>query len=320
MQKKGQITVFMIVGIIILIVTGIIFYFTSLAKPEPTNLLKMEELKSPIKTQVDYCLEKSTKDAAFRVGMQGGYYLAPPVSEHYLGAFIPYYYYEQDVHLPEIGEVEEQLSLGIKALLPSCLDDIAAYFEKEGVMLSYEINEVGVKLTDTRTIIEAHLPIKIRIKGVEEEEVLEVTNQEYITDQTSMTELTNFVIEIDFQYKKMYDWTKEVVQLQARDPEWFPLGSISDLAYARGYSFEIIGVETEVGEPEEYEGEQEIDYESYGDDRNKVLISIVDNELFDKPYYFTFGILYNLNYEEMFEEDYALEERMENVAMELSAE
>ncbi|MBR9683881.1 hypothetical protein GOV03_05065 [Candidatus Woesearchaeota archaeon] len=309
MQKRGQVTVFIVVGILILAITGATLYLSSMFKTvEQDNLLKLEELKAPVKSQVNYCIEKSMMDGIFYVGMQGGYYFPAAVSEQYWGGFIPYYFYDEEEHVPSMGELEEQLSTAVKFFLPACLDKALAFFEKERVEVKYEIKEIKTRVTATKVMVEADLPITITIGGVKEEEG--ILDLDKLNDQTSFTELTDFVVSVDIAYKKMLDWSKEIILLQAKDPQWFQLGDISDLAFEEGFTYEIISVDTVYGERAEVEGFEDVEI-SEGDDRNKVLISIVDNELFDKPYYFTFGIWYDVNYEELFAEDMALEEEMD---------
>jgi hypothetical protein len=317
MKKRGQVTIFIVVGILILGITAGLFYFSSKIKTlEQDNLLKIEELKLPVKSQVNYCIENSVEEAVFYVGMQGGYYFSPPVSEQYWGGFIPYYFYEEESHVPEVGLLEEQLAKAVKYFLPFCLDEGLGFFEKEGVEVSYKIKKVGIKLTDTRIIVEAGLPIKIQIKDMAEEEE-SILDLDRLTDQTSFTELTYFVVDVDLAYKKMYDRSKEIILLQARDPNWFPLGGVSDLAFEEGFSYEIISVDTIHGEKEEVEDFEEVIFDEIND-RNKVLISLVDRRLFDVPYYFTFGIMYDVDYEEEFTEELALEEEIEKLNGEIT--
>lgn len=318
-------TIFLIVGILILAIVGAsLFIFSKVRMPTPPEkTLKIEELKMTAKSQMNYCLEKSTKDAVYFIGMQGGYYFAPAVHEYYLGTFVPYYFYKREILLPGEEEREKQLSSAIKYFLPSCLEEIKKFFEREGVEMSYKIREIKAKIGVSEIMVEASLPVIIGPKGTgkekEEERELGIVNQESLTDMTLLTEMTYFMVKVELNYNRLDELSREIIQLQAQDPEWFPLGEIAELAYEKNFTFEILAPETAVSEGEAWEGErQELREEPEEEDRkkkesgrNKVLISLVDYELFDQPYYFTFGIYYDVNFEEKFAEDILEEEALE---------
>ncbi len=317
MEKRGQITSFIIIGIFVVAITALMIFLSSIkGGPEGRESFDVEKLKAPLKSQVNYCLEKTLQDAVFSTGMQGGYYLPAPVSEQYLGAHIPYYFYEEKVQMPNIRTLEKQLAEAIRYRLPTCMDDIVAYFAQEGVGMEYKIEDIKTRMAKKKIVLEAYMPIKI-ISGEPGESIIDLTR---LGEFAPYTELSNFILDIDLNYRQVYDWSKEIVQLQARDPQWFPLGSISNLALEEGFTYEIIGVDTIHSEAEENDEdaldlltEEDVINENRLDDRNKILISLVDNDLFDEPYYFTFGILYDVDYEQEFAEDIALQNEVENL-------
>ncbi|MFC1733401.1 hypothetical protein ACFL6I_24135 [candidate division KSB1 bacterium] len=88
--KRGQITLFIIIGVVILSALGLFLYLRGQVAEEeefvPADI-------APIKVFVDKCLEETAKDAILVVSLQGGYYLAPENSLNFLGLKIPYYLY-----------------------------------------------------------------------------------------------------------------------------------------------------------------------------------------------------------------------------------
>ena len=74
---------------------------------------------------------------------------------------------------------------------------------------------------------------------------------------------------------------EEIVDAQEIDK--LPVSKIMDIAEKNNVQFEFITVE------------------------NTLLISLVDNELFDKPYYFTFGLQH---VDKLFEEDFLLQNKL----------
>ena len=132
-SKNGQVTIFIIVGILLLALIGFGSYYYSSGTiqeivVESDQALDLEKLKPPVKLQVEYCLEKSTSEAIYFVGLQGGYYDPSPQNQFQFQAFIPYYYYEKKVHVPELNIIEAELGKAIQVFLGPCLNDITDIF------------------------------------------------------------------------------------------------------------------------------------------------------------------------------------------------
>ncbi|MFA6461215.1 MAG: hypothetical protein WCV90_03025 [Candidatus Woesearchaeota archaeon] len=318
MSKKGQITVFIIVGIIILLISALFFYLSN-QKIEPLvqntpGELSLEGYKAPVKAQVEYCLDYTTSEAIRYVSLQGGYYQASEVYQYQFGAFIPYYYSQNKTLIPDQSKVEEELALAIKATLPTCLDQLNYLYTDKGIILSYEVEQVQVKLMNTKTIIDATVPVIISFKNSPSKEE-EIVNYNQLSGQTQFTELREFHIENKIRYKKIYDSAKEIVQLQAQYPEALPLKGITKVVITDNISYKIIPAKTIISEGEDT-GEAIIPYDG-PDDRNSVLIALYDNQLFEKPYYFTFGLSYEVDYNEKLAKEVALEKEITTKAMEL---
>ncbi|MBT4650895.1 hypothetical protein HOC13_00025 [Candidatus Woesearchaeota archaeon] len=307
-SKRGQLTIFIIIGILILVVLGSGIYIYSLKSvPEQEGIaIDIEGTKIAVKEYAQKCITDGLREGVYKVGMQGGYYAVPPVSEDYFGANIPYYFYEGKVLFPPLSEFEEQLNILIKVELKSCLDELKNFYELDGVLIEYKINLVNSKISEKTITTNVYAPIKIGQMSAQGDG-FEITNQEILTAQNTLAELTNFLVVSPIEYKKMWEWSKNIVELQTENPASFPLGDISDFAFEEGFTFEILEVITAYGEPEGGEGKGE---EWKPDDYNKVLISLVDQNLFEDPYYFTFAIKYDNNYEEVFAEDIALEKKL----------
>ena len=105
MSKKSQITLFILLGIVILMILSFLFYIrsqtvTTLSRGNVRQTVDSILASTPIKVYVESCLDKATKDALVLVGMQGGWiynnqvsdtsaWLGPP-SRLYAMNLIPY--------------------------------------------------------------------------------------------------------------------------------------------------------------------------------------------------------------------------------------
>jgi hypothetical protein len=310
MEKKGQITVFIVLGILIVVsIALLLFYSQSRILPDGKEQAETNQIMSPLKSQIDYCLEKSLEDTIFFVGMQGGYYYSPAKTEELLLTDIPYYYYEGESLTPDKEEMERQLSLGVRNVLPKCLDDVKEFFNKTGVEFKYEIKLLDVAIREEKVILNSIVPVKVYYKMEDNKDLLNYERLSDIsTDITTIAELSDFSVELDLEYNKVIDWSKEIVQLQAKYPQTFPLSKITDLAYDEGFKIEIIAPE-EVSYGEGENSNEDKEFENIEKNQNnKVIVSILDDKIFDRPYYFSFGILYDIDIENHFKDDIELEQ------------
>lgn len=84
-NKKGQITIFAVIGVILLILFGLLFYFTSSSKSLERGTLLVDDVSeefSPIQSYVDSCIENIGEKGIKKLGERGGYlydedYLSP---------------------------------------------------------------------------------------------------------------------------------------------------------------------------------------------------------------------------------------------------
>ena len=159
MQKRGQVTIYIIVGIVILAVFGIIFFLgSSLTKQDFQSELKnvkIPEQIKPVKEYVDACIEASVLDGAQFLGSSGGY-IDVPVDDLPRGVFnefsnsleigsseVAYWYYKSSNNLdktqiPTIGSMERELESYVNEHVVYCLRDLDG-FEDEGFEVEYDM-------------------------------------------------------------------------------------------------------------------------------------------------------------------------------------
>src|SRR3989338_10815892 len=124
MLKRGQVTVFIIVGILIVLVTAGIFFFSkSLVEEqiavEEEKTQEASVLSLPIQNYIENCVENTAEEAIVFVSKQGGYYQLPELSDTSL--LLPYYFYEDQNQLISKEELERQISLYINNELFFCI-------------------------------------------------------------------------------------------------------------------------------------------------------------------------------------------------------
>ncbi|MFA5856751.1 MAG: hypothetical protein WC867_05305 [Candidatus Pacearchaeota archaeon] len=142
-MKKGQISIFIILGIIILISILLLFIFS---KKDILNE-KQKELnylfdKDEFFQKVNNCIDKSTLEAVQIVGLKGGYFEAPENSLKTENLEISYALIEGKINTVSLEEMSNQLKNYIVIALPICFSENSDYNinELETPVVEVEIN------------------------------------------------------------------------------------------------------------------------------------------------------------------------------------
>jgi len=190
MQKRGQITAYIILGIVIIILAAstvlIRNYFlkSDLERAMDKAQAVPQEIK-PVKLYFDQCLTKIAKDVIDAMGAHAGYINLPtdPLPKTYLNPFsnklevvpglqVPYWFYEtsngiQKEQIPTLNDMQNQLNTEISKRLNTCIGDLTN-FESQGY--SFEIlseQKVTTEINSNNVLVSVNLPIKINYKDIE---------------------------------------------------------------------------------------------------------------------------------------------------------
>ena len=228
MSKRGQITVFVIVGILLLVAIGVTTYYGFDEKPTKKSDLQ----KAVVKTQTNYCLRTGLEKALYQVGPQGGYLEPITRWEKYNKFKIPYYYYEGETNLPSKSDLEIELSKAIKKEIIGCLNNLVMVMSGQGLFLNYTIESVKPQIQKSKVVVDAVIPLVLARNQTTDKTV----NLVKISKIASMAEMSNFQVDLDFRYSAIYDWSKEIIRIQAKNPDGFPLTAISDIAFRNNFT------------------------------------------------------------------------------------
>src|SRR3989344_7549201 len=155
LTKRGQITIFIIISILIVAVVVLFFSLRgTLQKEKPVSPETAE-----IQNFVQGCLDDSLESVVFKVGENGGYYFPPKVSTPVLE--VPYYIKDNNNLMPKKEDIEKEISKYVSRELVLCLGDFA-------LLPEYQITK-GQIITETkiepeRVLVEMNYPLTI-IKG-----------------------------------------------------------------------------------------------------------------------------------------------------------
>jgi hypothetical protein len=213
--RGSQITIFVVLGIIVLLVAALIAYLNGFS---PTPSVPAPTKQSEVELYVSKCVALKTQEALTLIGFQGGYLhtdqskklvakLDPMTSEYLALAdgklLLPYWYYQDESgmdssNMPALtksytndGSIQDQLEQYVDANINSCLDGFKK-FREEGYQVKVgDEHSAQVVFTDSRVVVELTYPVELTRAS---------TNEKY----------DSFSAEIPVRLKKIYALSKEI--------------------------------------------------------------------------------------------------------------
>jgi len=217
MEKRGQVTVFVIIAIVL--VAGVIAVFTlndGVRDFLSETFMGKDEKAIIIENYVNFCLEEALDKALFYNGLQGGYFITPDNSIYYesenltLSRNIPYYLDKSKKILTE-EDLSDQLSLSVRNNFEECLDFDS--LNEINSNLSYNVESISLKsiLNIDQVKIELNFPVSINLG---EKQIL----------------LREFNVEKETNYLLLYFLSIELTDIQLEYENAICLSCISTLA------------------------------------------------------------------------------------------
>lgn len=203
MQKRAQITLFVIIAVLIVAaaVLGIVYSKEIIAGIKGTTL---EQVKLA-ENEVDSCMDTNSKEAVEIISLQGGS-ISPVnyISDRNL--HVNYWYANGADVSPGLEIIESELSDAICILLKNCVN-----FEQYGLNATKGECSAITKINANSVDFEVNYPIKI-----------EVSDETYL--------LNKFSTKIQLRLREIYMISKEIVEEQTKHPDSVCLTCNADLA------------------------------------------------------------------------------------------
>lgn len=203
-DKKGQITIFVIIAIVI--VAGVVTIFT--VNKDARNFvsetfLGKDENIVLVEDHINFCLKEALDRSLFYNGLQGGYFITPDSSLYFedenlsLSRYIPYYL-DKGKKILTKEQLSEELGFSIKNNFQECLD-LENQAGLEDIDLEYNLDRVEVKNTLNADKIKTEINFPMSINIEDKQILLERFNTEketnYLLLYVLAIELTDIQIE-----------------------------------------------------------------------------------------------------------------------------
>ncbi|MGM5482649.1 MAG: hypothetical protein ACQESF_04265 [Nanobdellota archaeon] len=193
--KKSQVTLFIILGIIILLVIGLFFAFSDIdaisIKRPPSDI-------QPVVTYTETCIENVAEQGALTLKMQGGYIQIPDKLKRFnayieSGFDVPYWYYDRMDYIPSISGMQRDLGNFVDDNLDKCVNSYEA-FDNEYEIDILNDSESKVIIKDDKINIKTDFAINVKEIGSEK-----------------VYHWNDFRVEIDDKLGKLYSLAKDLM-------------------------------------------------------------------------------------------------------------
>ncbi len=256
MRKRGQITTFIILGIVVLAVVAFFIYMTgvttkaSLERAVPPDVV-------PIQTFVDQCVAKTAEYAVVDVSAQGGDYL--PDKYIRVGFYdVPYYLYPDPsqqnnitLYRTSIDYVQSSLSTYMNRRLSDCVGNLSS-FQNEGYSFEFGNVSATALILPSKVLFTVDYPIGI-------------------AKDNSKSSMQKFSAEVNVPLALMINASNEYLDKQSEALFSFRSGSLLDISYQNGIK----------------------SYAGYFGSGNVVVDQVDENTIINgQPYVYSFALKY----------------------------
>ena len=169
-NKKSQVTVFIIIGIVMLISTALFIYFKLSVKPAVQIIVPPELM--PVQSYVESCIKGIAEDGITTLGINGGYITFPDEIESnprsYLASPVeqlknPYWWYDGTSAMPTEDFIKAQISDYVSKELKNCLKNFTDFSNDFDIEPLGEIEAI-TELAKNDVVIEVKYPLRIKNK------------------------------------------------------------------------------------------------------------------------------------------------------------
>ncbi|MFH0978762.1 MAG: hypothetical protein V1837_05675 [Candidatus Woesearchaeota archaeon] len=201
-MKRGQLTVFIILGLAMLLAFSLFFILQNAqTKFEPDVIIPEEVM--PIRQYIDQCVYDLAKDAVVKLGLQSGFIEIPPdigrnpasyISVDPFGLVIrPYWYYRGQARIPNENYLRYQIARYVEQNLPSC--DFKVFSKEFDIRTGPPIATAA--LQDKSVSVNVNYPVEIHYLKLEK-----------------VVRMANFTADLPVKLKSVYKLATDIMDAE----------------------------------------------------------------------------------------------------------
>jgi len=218
MQKRGQLTIFVIVAIVVVAAIISIIYLMNqkTSSGQDDEYWQQADVKQRVNVIKDYlqdCVDSTTKEGLILIAFQGGYYEPPMRRFDYSPTFFPYYYYEGQINMPSLERIESELAKYAGDTMIKCVED----GDYERFDMEYTDPRTDVKITEGNVYFQIDMQIELSEDG----HYYSTNTREYSKNYNS-------------SLYEIYEVAEYITNSHKEDPEYYCISCVSEMAHERG--------------------------------------------------------------------------------------
>ena len=222
-NKKAQVTIFIILGIIVLLAVALLLLFqTEIFRFKTEEIIPTE--KGKLENYLTTCIEQIGEEALFKMGLQGGYLDVPSDIAHDASQnlrlssqlVVPYWAYGQQTRIPPLEDIKIRIDNYMKQNLRSCLLNLQPFQESYEIIEKSPI-EPNTEITAAKEIFNVRWDIELKNKAGET--IAEVIDHqaESSIKLKQVHELASLIIDREMSTLKFEDITQDLLALEHPD-------------------------------------------------------------------------------------------------------
>ncbi len=227
MSKRGQLTIFIIIGILLVIVLLAAYTIFSPKITDDISAAKGEvSLKSSVTSKIEACIEEKAKEGLILIGAQGGVidqqFLSQFQQVEYFDYNRTFYYVDGAALSPTTKEIEAQIENDLLKHLPNCINDLY-FLQEQGFSITQEMPTVDVTIGEEKVLIDVSYPLDIIQKRPEE-----------LIREAEIVSINKFQVTIPVRLGKILALADKVLQQQVENGKKVCLTCLADLSEESG--------------------------------------------------------------------------------------
>jgi len=210
-KKRGQIAIFAIIAVVLILVASIAFYLRNSSKKTDTSSEQISDSAfdiTPIQIYTETCLKKASEEGLWLVGVHGGYVNPDGDTEYgesgttlsttYQGEKVPYYLDWPTKSTLSLPEIERKLSKYIIVEFEKCLNlDV---FRERG----FEITQPDIDYKAVNFDFDS-IPVDVDVKANLADVTVKLEYPLNIKKGNSETKLEKFIVNIPVRLRRVHD-------------------------------------------------------------------------------------------------------------------
>ena len=209
MNKGGQITIFILLSLVLLIGFILVYSIKNDNKYQLQQNVIQNSEEAPLKLFIENCIDYTVKNGLTFIGKQGGYYEVKSPFVHYNDFDRPLYLNEILDLSPSLNNIEYEISNYVRKNLPSCFDGLNE-FKIQGFTIEKGNVNVTTSIGYSEVYVKTEIPLKIK-------------------KDSDIYNLKSFRIAVNIPFGKIYNVSREIINLQLKDKNKLCLNCLNSL-------------------------------------------------------------------------------------------